>query len=235
MKEIALKIGENKQTITIYHDESTVHANEQPSQAWLLPNTSGFWSKSAGRMIHIFNSILETTSTGRMVIESNHIESKRDADVVIYPGAKGDKWWACNQLIKQVQTKAIPIFEKLHPSAQAVLNLWLFFGTRVIRPFSFAIAKHEFWTRWQERPYLGHQNTWWWSPDLISHPRPSSENEPSVWSPRSNTSRSTKRCPADPHQTRTLGSLQYLKQEVWKLAAYLSTCVVQTIWHCSRC
>lgn len=123
MKEIALKIGENKQTITIYHDESTVHANEQPSQAWLLPNTSGFWSKSAGRMIHIFNSILETTSTGRMVIESNHIESKQDADVVIYPGAKGDKWWACNQLIKQVQTKAIPIFEKLHPSAQAV---WIF-------------------------------------------------------------------------------------------------------------
>lgn len=121
--ENPLDIGEKRQTIMIYHDESTIHANERPSRAWLLPNTPDFRSKSAGRLIHISDFILETSSTGRLYIDSTEGEPEEDAAVVIYPGSKGDKWWDCEQLIAQVKNKAIPIFERLHPSAQGV---WIF-------------------------------------------------------------------------------------------------------------
>jgi hypothetical protein len=43
-----------------------------------------------------------------------------NAATVIFPGAKGDKWWDMEQLCHQVAQIAIPIFEKLHPGLQAV-------------------------------------------------------------------------------------------------------------------
>ncbi|KAH9814357.1 hypothetical protein DFH28DRAFT_894648, partial [Melampsora americana] len=49
------------ETIFVYHDESTVHANERPKHAWLLPNTPDLRSKSLGRLIHVSDFILETT------------------------------------------------------------------------------------------------------------------------------------------------------------------------------
>jgi hypothetical protein len=39
---------------------------------------------------------------------------------VIYPGSNSDPYWDCNQLIEQVQTSAIPIFEAAHPGCQAL-------------------------------------------------------------------------------------------------------------------
>lgn len=43
-----------------------------------------------------------------------------DAAVVTYPGTKVDPWWDCMQLIDQVKSRAIPIFEYLFPDAQGV-------------------------------------------------------------------------------------------------------------------
>lgn len=40
--------------------------------------------------------------------------------MVTYPGSTGDKWWDCAQLIKQVQTQALPIFDYLFPDSQGV-------------------------------------------------------------------------------------------------------------------
>ncbi|EFP85140.2 uncharacterized protein PGTG_11309 [Puccinia graminis f. sp. tritici CRL 75-36-700-3] len=121
-------LGDNKETVFIFHDESTVHAKERPRLAWLLPGTSEIRSKNAGRLIHISDFILETT--GRLHLSPDEFRRSQnengtkpesnDAATVIYPGSNGDKWWDMDQLCHQVARKAIPIFETTHPNSQAI-------------------------------------------------------------------------------------------------------------------
>jgi hypothetical protein len=115
-------LGNNKETIFIYHDESTIHAKEKPKSTWLLHGSIEIRSKNAGPLIHISDFILETTGSLKLSDEQQkerNIESN-NAATIIYPGSKGDKWWDMEQLCQQVSDKAIPIFEALHPNAQAV-------------------------------------------------------------------------------------------------------------------
>ncbi|PLW18644.1 hypothetical protein PCANC_13305 [Puccinia coronata f. sp. avenae] len=123
-------LGENKETVFIFHDESTIHAQEKARLAWLLPGTTELRSKNLGRLIHISDFILESTCTGRLKLSAEEFEKSQsdcgkkpesdDAATVIYPGTTGDKWWNMEQLSHQVAHKAIPIFETLHPNSQAV-------------------------------------------------------------------------------------------------------------------
>jgi hypothetical protein len=46
----------------------------------------------------------------------------RDARKIIFPGANGDPWWDCPQLLEQMEA-AIDIFEAAHPGKKA---LWIF-------------------------------------------------------------------------------------------------------------
>ena len=121
-------LGDNKETVFVFHEKSTVHAKEKSKVAWLLPGTSKICSKNSGRLIHILDFILETT--GRLKLSADQFEKvqtgtrKRptspDAATVIYPGSNGDNWWDMEQLCNQISQKAIPIFEALHPDSQAV-------------------------------------------------------------------------------------------------------------------
>ncbi|EFP81114.2 uncharacterized protein PGTG_07366 [Puccinia graminis f. sp. tritici CRL 75-36-700-3] len=115
-------LGDDKETVFVYHDESTIHAKEKPKSTWLLPGSSEIRSKNAGRLIHISDFILETT--GRLTISNEQQKERQiesnDAATIIYPGSNGDKWWDMEQLCQQVSNKAIPIFEALHPNSQAV-------------------------------------------------------------------------------------------------------------------
>ena len=87
-------LGDSKETIFIFHDESTIHAKEKCRVAWLLPRTIKIHSKNAGRLIHISDFILETT--GFLVLTSDEFESAQtkrqqllpsaNAATVIYPG-----------------------------------------------------------------------------------------------------------------------------------------------------
>ncbi|KAI7954431.1 hypothetical protein MJO28_004831 [Puccinia striiformis f. sp. tritici] len=121
-------LGNNRETVFIFHDKSTIHSKERPRQAWLLPGTTELRSKNVGQLIHISDFILETT--GRLCLSSVQFEDSQsrggetpespDAATIIYPGANKDKWWDMEQLCHQVSTKAIPIFKTLHPHSQAV-------------------------------------------------------------------------------------------------------------------
>jgi hypothetical protein len=120
-----------KETVFIYHDKSTIHAKERRKSTWLLPGTSEIRSKNTGRLIHISDFILETT--GRLKLSHEDFEKYQrqhnglnqpkspNAATVIYPGKNRDNWWDMEQLCHQVQHKAIPIFETLHPNSQAVV------------------------------------------------------------------------------------------------------------------
>ncbi|POW17050.1 hypothetical protein PSTT_00862 [Puccinia striiformis] len=117
-------LGNNKETVFIYHDESTIHAKERPTLSWLLPGSTELRLKSLGRLMHISDFILE--STGRLVLSPDEQEFHQlncsDAATVIYPGSQGDAWWDMAQLCKQVTEKALPIFEALHPGCQEGLR-----------------------------------------------------------------------------------------------------------------
>ncbi|POW18266.1 hypothetical protein PSHT_05996 [Puccinia striiformis] len=65
-------LQDRKQTVFVYHDESTVHANERPKSTWLLPGCQDFRSKSLGRLIHISDFIVETT--GRLELSDDQFD-----------------------------------------------------------------------------------------------------------------------------------------------------------------
>lgn len=95
-----------RETVFVYHDESTVHANKRPQQAWLMPGVSELRTKSDGRLSHISDFILETHGRLEILQGNKHTGlASTDAAVVIYPGTKGDKWWDMQQLCDQVKKK----------------------------------------------------------------------------------------------------------------------------------
>ena len=75
--------------------------------------------KGRGRLIHISDFIYEYN--GRLVFRGQDGKISMEARQIIYPGANGDAWWDCDQLIKQVKERVIPTFEAAHPGCQALL------------------------------------------------------------------------------------------------------------------
>lgn len=75
-------------------------------------------AKSRGRLIHISDFIEEVN--GRLVVRDDTGNILKEARTIIYPGANGDPYWDCLQLIDQVKLKAIPVFEEAHPGCQAL-------------------------------------------------------------------------------------------------------------------
>lgn len=123
-------LGEDRKTVFIYHEESTVQSKERPWLLWLLPGKTVFWSKDSGQLIQISDFIVETT--GQLIVTRdciNHLISEgyrpflpsfSDVAAVIHPRAKGNALWDMNQLISQIKTCALPIFEEMHPDCQGV-------------------------------------------------------------------------------------------------------------------
>lgn len=92
------------EVIPCFHDESCIHANEFKSRAWLEKGRGQILqSKSRGKLIHVSDFLV--AQTGRLVLrdgdEANGV-IKKDARKIIYPGAGGDPWWTCKDVIKQV-------------------------------------------------------------------------------------------------------------------------------------
>ncbi|KAF9007327.1 hypothetical protein BDZ89DRAFT_1231838 [Hymenopellis radicata] len=106
-----------KEIIAQFHDESSFHANEYMSSAWLTHGQQKLQKKTRGRLIHVSDFVNE--ATGRLVVRNDAGEVIEDARKVIYPGSKGDPWWEVEQLLVQVKA-AIKIFEKAHPNCQAL-------------------------------------------------------------------------------------------------------------------
>jgi hypothetical protein len=74
--------------------------------------------KGRGRLIHVSDWVEEVN--GRLVVRDARGIVIKQARTIIYPGSNGDPYWDCEQLIEQVKTKAIPIFEEAHPGCQAL-------------------------------------------------------------------------------------------------------------------
>ena len=88
----------------------------------LTPDETVLQKKGCGHLIHVSDFINE--ETGRLFIPnangSSSIPKENDARKIIYPGSAGDPRWDTAQLLEQMQTRAIPIFEKAYPNTQAL-------------------------------------------------------------------------------------------------------------------
>ena len=92
-----------------------------PLDAWFLRLCEGeqvLHKKGRGRLIHISDFIEEVN--GRLVAKDGDGKIIKEARKVIYPGSNGDPYWDCEQLVEQVRTQAIPVFEAAHPGCQAL-------------------------------------------------------------------------------------------------------------------
>ncbi|ESK81211.1 hypothetical protein Moror_2257 [Moniliophthora roreri MCA 2997] len=106
-----------KEVIANFQDESSAHAFDTVSHAWLGPGQQILMKKSRGRLIHDSDFINEID--GHLVIWNPDGTIKSEAWKIIHPGSNGDAWWDHEQLLKQVD-KAIEVFEEAHPDCQAL-------------------------------------------------------------------------------------------------------------------
>ncbi|KAF8585146.1 hypothetical protein K439DRAFT_1344160, partial [Ramaria rubella] len=104
--------------IAEFHDESCCQQNEFKTSAWVQKGEQILQKKGQGRLIHISDFIEEVN--GRLVSFNNDGMVEKSARKVIFPGANGDPYWDCAQLIEQVKSAAIPTFEAAHPGCQAL-------------------------------------------------------------------------------------------------------------------
>ncbi|KAF7323696.1 hypothetical protein MKEN_00590500 [Mycena kentingensis (nom. inval.)] len=111
-----LAAGE-RELIPFFQDECAAHANENTETLWLRKGENPLRKKGRGRLIHISDFI--NPVTGRLFIRGEDGEIARDARKIIYPGANGDPWWDCDQLLVQMKD-AIDIFDTRFPEKQAL-------------------------------------------------------------------------------------------------------------------
>lgn len=130
--EPMLKPGE-REVIVEFHNESCCQANDHTTSAWYFSSFLSFTvtnlvfrlpddkqplrKKGRGRLIHISDFIEQVN--GRLVVYDENGSIKQSARKIIYPGANGDAYWDCPQLIKQMKM-AIDVFEQAHPGCEGL-------------------------------------------------------------------------------------------------------------------
>ena len=96
----------------IAHSHSTVTHYRLHSTEQIMPK------KSRGHIIYPLEFI--KPENGCLVVLGNDGKVIKEAWQIIYLGSNGDTWWDCEQLIKQVKKKAIPVFKEAHLGCQAL-------------------------------------------------------------------------------------------------------------------
>jgi hypothetical protein len=99
------------------HDESLFYANDGVASAWIHPKHPPLRKKGKGKCIMLSEFLCECHGRLSWTTEQNEVEF---ATAIITPGKNDDGWWKAEHLVEQFKTKAIPMFEKLHPNCAAV-------------------------------------------------------------------------------------------------------------------
>ncbi|PKK55891.1 hypothetical protein RhiirC2_872144 [Rhizophagus irregularis] len=106
--------------IFVTHDETTFQSNDGQKSGWRPKNEQPLRKKGQDRSIHVSDFLTDTI--GRLKLNEDDIDDTipHEARVIINPGKNFDGWWNIDQLIDQIKTRTIPIFEKIHPGMIAV-------------------------------------------------------------------------------------------------------------------
>lgn len=105
-----------KEIILVAHDESTFSANDGRRSCWIKEGESVLRPKGRGRGIMVSEFL---TGSGRLRVRDEIPDSElskegleRDATVYFEYGNKTEGYWKGENLVEQVLSKAIPVFEK---------------------------------------------------------------------------------------------------------------------------
>ncbi|KAF4621818.1 hypothetical protein D9613_012166 [Agrocybe pediades] len=128
LEPVAPKLGPGEKLhIPIHQDESIFRTNELRRRVWAKDDKTPLRKKGQGKSQHV--SAFATELTGTLKLSKEVAEAQKnlpekdripeDSREIMYPGKNSDGWWNAERLIKQVTTRAIPIFEKMYPGAVA--------------------------------------------------------------------------------------------------------------------
>lgn len=117
--EPTLNVDERK-LILVAHDESLFYANDGRRVVWMHDEESRLIPKGEGRSIMVSEFICPCH--GPMVINDPECDSLQfdKSQVLMEPGVRNDGYWRGKDVVDQLLSRAIPVFEKLHPGCQAL-------------------------------------------------------------------------------------------------------------------
>jgi hypothetical protein len=123
MERIPLILEPNeKEIILITHDECIFYSNDGKRGVWTKSGELPLRKKGNGRSIMV-NEFL-TEECDRLKLNSQQRQENpsipEEARVYLQPGKDRDGYWTSENLVEQVKTKAIPIFEAIFPNCIAL-------------------------------------------------------------------------------------------------------------------
>ena len=111
-----------QELVLVTHDESTFYSNDSTSHAWLAQNEHILRKKTMGGSIMVSEFLCPCH--GRLQVHPDDpmyssLEHKQ-ATAIIFPGQQRDGYWKSEDMLEQLKTKAIPLFEALHPGMKGM-------------------------------------------------------------------------------------------------------------------
>jgi hypothetical protein len=111
-----------KELVLVVHDECTFAAHDDRKLIWVEDGRPPLRPKGDGHVIMVSQFLC--ACHGSLTI--SHEEARAlgwdftTAGEIIYPGKNKDGYWDNQDLVNQLQTKAIPLFNYLHPNKTAI-------------------------------------------------------------------------------------------------------------------
>ncbi len=113
-----------KPLIFVTHDESIFHVFDGQGRQWLPAGEQPLCKKGAGLALHVSDFLADVCRCLTLADDNVAMNDKcaKEACEIMKPGKNYDGWWTTEDLAKQVVEKAVPIFERCFPNAQALFT-----------------------------------------------------------------------------------------------------------------
>src|SRR5207237_7375024 len=110
-----LNEGEKK-LVLVTHDECTFYSNDVKKTMWLKKGESVIRKKGQGGSLMVSDFLCPCHGPLRLPAErAAELQLPEEAREIIEPGKSRDGWWKSDNMVKQLEERAIPIFNALHP------------------------------------------------------------------------------------------------------------------------
>lgn len=111
-----------KPRVLVTHDESCFSSHDGKSTIWMDVNDRPLRPKGQGRSIMVSEFLCECHGPMKLndSQRAQHPEIPFETCTIIIPGKQQDGYWTTANLIEQVRTKAMPIFNIIHPGCDGL-------------------------------------------------------------------------------------------------------------------
>ena len=103
---------EDSQIVWVSHDESVYYSNDDGGKGWGSEEHPDIHKKGKGRCIMVSDFICPCH--GRLRLDDKPIAE------IIEPGKNHDGYWQAPDILRELELKALPAFEQMHPGASGL-------------------------------------------------------------------------------------------------------------------